>query len=70
MFKRAIQVSVVKDKKNQKDPDQIPMSTTDYVQLVRETGKDVVIAAGALLGTYIALDTVRQVTIAIVKAKV
>jgi hypothetical protein len=72
MFKRSLQVSVVKDKKtSEKASEQIPTKTTeDYVQLAREVGKDVVIAAAVLIGSYIVLDTVRQSTVKIVEAKV
>lgn len=69
MFKRAIKVSLVKDKKTEKDSDQTNTPPVDYVQIARESGKDVVIAVGALIGGYIVLDTLRQVTVTIVKAK-
>lgn len=54
------------DKKAEAVP---PTPPVDYVQVARETGKDAVIAIGALVGGYVVLDTFRQVTIAIVKAK-
>lgn len=63
--KRAIQVSLVKDKKtSEKAADSTPTPTIeDYVQTAREVGKDVVIGAAVLIGSYIVLDTLRQVVV-------
>jgi hypothetical protein len=71
MFKnRSLLVKMVNDKKLPEDVDTTPApEPIDYVQIVRETGKDAVIAAGALIGSYVVLDTLRKVTIEIVKAK-
>lgn len=72
MFKnRSLLVKMVKDKDApEMDVDATPLpDPIDYVQIVRETGKDAVIAAGALIGSYVVLDTLRKVTIEIVKAK-
>lgn len=70
MFNRSIEMKVVKNKKSDKRAaDETPVPSIDYTQ-VREMGKDVVIASGSLLATYMVLDTIRQVTVAIVKAKV
>lgn len=68
MFNRAIQVKVVKTKKPEKAAsDTTP--TVDYVHIARQTAKDVAVGAAALIGTYMALDTLRQVTVKIVEAK-
>jgi hypothetical protein len=65
------QTKLVKTPKPDKKAEEIPPTPPiDYVKVVRETGKDAVIAIGALVGGYVVLDTVRQVTVAIVKAKV
>lgn len=71
MFNRAIQMKIVKtNKKTEKDSDQTPTTTTaEYVQIARETGRDVAVAAVAIIGTYVVLDTLRKVTIKIVEAK-
>lgn len=73
MFKnRSLLVKMVKDDKKQPDSEAASTPThsiEDYVQIARENGKDVVIAAGALIGSYVVLDTLRKVTIEIVKAK-
>ena len=72
MFKnRSLLVKMVKDDKlpPQETVDAPAPDPIDYVQIVRETGKDAVIAVGALIGSYVVLDTLRKVTIEIVKAK-
>jgi hypothetical protein len=72
MFKnRSLLVKMVKDDKQPaQDSDTTPTITIeDYVHIARENGKDVVIAVGALIGSYVVLDTLRKVTIEIVKAK-
>lgn len=73
MFKRfavQTQTKLVKTPKSNKKTEEIPATPPiDYVHIARETGKDVVIAIGALVGGYVVLDTLRQVTITIVKAK-
>lgn len=70
MFNRSLQMKLVKNKKSDKRAeDETSVPTIDYAQ-VREAGKDATIAAGSLLATYMILDTLRQVTVAIVKAKV
>lgn len=73
MFKRlSVQTTtkLVKNPKLDKNAEETPASPPiDYVQTAREIGKDAVIAIGAVVGGYVVLDTFRQVTIAIVKAK-
>ena len=71
MFKRyAIKTSLVKNPKpSKKDTEETTTPPVDYVQIVRENGKDAVVAIGALIGGYVVLDTLRTVTIEIVKAK-
>jgi hypothetical protein len=72
MFKnRSLLVKMVKDDKQPaQEAEATPqLSIEDYVQIARENGRDVVIAAGALIGSYVVLDTLRKVTIEIVKAK-
>jgi hypothetical protein len=67
MFKnRAFQVKLVKDKDSKKSIDPTPApNPIDYEKI----GKDVAFGVGALVGGYVVLDTLRQVTILIVKAK-
>jgi len=70
MFRRRIEMKLVKDtkpKKGASEETQIPTMT--YAQ-AREIGKDAVLAVGALVTTYVAADTVRQIAVAIVKSKV
>lgn len=70
MFKnRKLEVKVVKNK--DENAPSIPAPTVeDYVKIVDETGKKAVIAAGALIVTYVLSDTFRQAAVAIVKAKI
>ena len=74
MFRRlSVQTTtkLVKDPKPPKDAPEAPVTPPiDYVQTARDLGKDAVVAAGALIGGYVVLDTLRQVTVAIVKAKI
>jgi hypothetical protein len=69
MFKnKSIQVKVVKDDKS--EPIVEPrMTPTDISRMARETGKDVVLGAAILIGAYVVADTLRQVTVKIVEAK-
>lgn len=73
MFKRfavQTQTKLVRTPKSNKKTEETPKSPPiDYVQVAQKAGKDAVIAVGALVGGYVVLDTLRQVTIVIVKAK-
>lgn len=70
MFKnRKLEVKVVKNK----DENILalpPLTVKDYEKIVEETGKKAVIGIGALIVTYVLSDTIRQATVAIVKAKI
>jgi hypothetical protein len=70
MFRRRIEMKLVKDTKSKKGAsEETHIPTLTYAQ-AREIGKDAVLAVGALVTTYVAADTVRQIAVAIVKAKV
>lgn len=73
MFRRfSVQTNtkLVKNPKPSKNAPEVPATPPiDYVQTARDLGKEAVIAAGALIGGYVVLDTLRQVTVTIVKAK-
>ena len=70
MFNRSIEMKVVKNTKSKKGvTEETPAPTINYAQ-VREIGKDAILAVGALVTTYVAADTFRQIAVAIVKAKV
>ena len=62
---------LIRTPKPRKDAPETPATPPiDYVQTARDLGKDAVVAVGALVGGYVVLDTLRQVTVAIVKAKI
>lgn len=63
MFKnRTVQVTFPKNTK----PDEAQPETktlADYVPMITEVGKKAVIGAVVIVGSYIVLDTLRQVTV-------
>jgi hypothetical protein len=68
MFKRTVQVSVVKNKKSEETQPE-SKSFIDHVDTITEVGAKVVYGAVVVLATYIVLDTVRQSTVKIVESK-
>lgn len=70
MFKNhTVQMKVVKDQKSNKNESQ-DQPSVDYVQIARESSKDLVKGTALLLGTYLAGDTLRKIAIHIVATKV
>lgn len=67
-FNRAIQVKVVKTNGSEQS-DLDPAQIAELVHLAQDTAVKVAIGAGIFLGAYIVLDTLRQVTVKIVEAK-
>lgn len=63
MFNRSIEMKFVKPKPAQDDDTPNNLHTLDYVQLARETGKDVVVGIVIVVGTYVALDTLRKIAV-------
>lgn len=63
MFKNhSIQVKLAKA--NKAEENEGPKTTpTEYAAIAREFGKDAVKGAVVLVGAYIAMDTLRQVTV-------
>lgn len=69
MFKRLSVQTTTKLVKNKKPLEETPSEKTlaDYVPIMTEVGKKVVIGTVVILGSYIVLDTLRQVTVETVK---
>lgn len=68
MFKRLSVQTTTKLIKDKKPEETQPKKTLDdYVPTITEVGKKVVIGAVVVIGSYIVLDTMRQVTVEIVK---
>lgn len=69
MFKRfSVQTTskLVKDKKPL-DPAQPKKTLEDYVPTITEVGKKLVLGTVVVIGSYVVLDTLRQVTVETVK---
>lgn len=61
---------LVKNPKPSKTQSDVPVPPPiDYAEVAEKVGENVVVAAVSIIGTYVVLDTLRQVTVAIVKAK-
>lgn len=71
MFKRSLQVSVVKTPKSTKTetPETTP-KVDYYAGIALESAREVVKGASALLATYMVADTLRKVTMHIVATKI
>lgn len=69
MFNRSIKLSFVKDKKPSQETQPETKTLIDHVDTITEVGAKVVFGAVVVLGSYLILDTVRQVTVEVVKAK-
>lgn len=70
MFKRLSVQTTTKLVKNKKPAEETQTETktlADYVPIMTEVGKKVVIGTVVVLGSYIVLDTLRQVTVEVVK---
>ena len=70
MFRREIRVSLAKRNKAEKDaPTQTPTEPIDIVLTAHQIGTDAVKGAAILIATYVAADTLRKVTLEIVKSQ-
>lgn len=70
MFKKhSVQMKFVKDQKSA-EADAPKVDPDVYVHIAHETAKDVVKGAAALIGTYVAADTLRRIAIHVVATKV
>lgn len=70
MFKRLSVQTTTKLVKNKKPSEETQTETrtlADYVPTMTEVGKKAVIGAVVVIGSYIVLDTLRQVTVETVK---
>lgn len=70
MFKRlSVQTTtkLVKNKKPSEATQTENKTLADYVPIMTEVGKKVVISTVIVIGSYIVLDTLRQVTVETVK---
>lgn len=63
MFKRALQVKMVKDeKKTAHEPDPIDVIETKAA-IIAVYAKETVVTVGKVIAAYIAVDTVRQIAL-------
>lgn len=71
MFKnKKLEVKLVSDDNDDRQCIHFKTPITDYVQLARETGKDVVKGAVVLTAVYIAADTLRRTAVHIIATKI
>ncbi len=63
MFNRTVEMKLVRTPKKAAETDAPVTPTPDYVQIVRDTGKDMFKGIAIVLVTYVAADTIRQIAV-------